>query len=110
MIDTATNTVSATVPVGVDPTGVAVFTLPSSPPPPTITTTSLPAAVLGSAYSATLHAIGGTPPYTWSLAGGSLPRANLDGRLSCPRTTCHPATTVTANTVKSATGQCATLA
>jgi hypothetical protein len=43
-----------------------------------ITTTSLPAGSLYSktnkaAYSATLSAAGGNPPYKWSLASGSLP-------------------------------------
>ena len=38
-----------------------------------ITTTSLPSGVVGSAYSATLVASGGTPPYSWSLISGSLP-------------------------------------
>ena len=41
--------------------------------PLTITTTALPAATSGVAYSATLAATGGTPPYTWSLASGTLP-------------------------------------
>jgi hypothetical protein len=46
-----------------------------SPPPPTlgISTTSLPAASTGAAYSASFTATGGTPPYTWSLANGTLP-------------------------------------
>lgn len=34
----------------------------------TITTTSLPAATSGTAYSTTLAASGGVPPYTWSAA------------------------------------------
>lgn len=34
-----------------------------------ITTTSLPAATVGVAYSATLTATGGTTPYTWSSTG-----------------------------------------
>src|SRR5207302_647314 len=38
-----------------------------------ITTTSLPAGRVQSAYSATLQASGGTSPYTWSVAGGQLP-------------------------------------
>jgi subtilisin family serine protease len=42
-------------------------------PPPAIDTTSLPGGSLGSAYSATLQASGGTTPYAWSLASGSLP-------------------------------------
>ncbi len=35
----------------------------------TITTTSLPNGALGAAYSATLAATGGAPPYTWSATG-----------------------------------------
>ncbi len=38
-----------------------------------VTTTSLPPATAGTAYSATLFAIGGTAPYSWSLASGTLP-------------------------------------
>ena len=38
-----------------------------------VTTTSLPDGVTNVAYSATLTAMGGTPPYTWSLPSGSLP-------------------------------------
>ena len=47
----------------------------SSTPPPTlgISTTSLPAASTVAAYSAAFTAAGGTPPYTWSLANGTLP-------------------------------------
>jgi hypothetical protein len=39
----------------------------------TITTTSLPAAVVNVSYSVTLQAAGGNPPYTWSIASGRLP-------------------------------------
>jgi hypothetical protein len=38
-----------------------------------VTTTSLPAAQVGKAYTTTLTATGGTPPLTWSIAAGSLP-------------------------------------
>jgi len=38
-----------------------------------ITTTSLPAGRIQAAYSATLQATGGTPPYTWSQPSGQLP-------------------------------------
>ncbi|MGE5644713.1 MAG: putative Ig domain-containing protein [Acidobacteriota bacterium] len=38
-----------------------------------ITTSPLPGAKTGTAYSATLSATGGTPPYTWSIASGTLP-------------------------------------
>lgn len=40
----------------------------------TITTApSLPNATVGAAYSQTLQAVGGTPPYTWSIVLGALP-------------------------------------
>jgi hypothetical protein len=38
-----------------------------------ISTTSLPQGTVGTAYSATLMASGGTTPYTWSVTGGTLP-------------------------------------
>jgi len=38
-----------------------------------ITTNSMPAATVGTAYSKTLSATGGTSPYTWGIASGSLP-------------------------------------
>jgi hypothetical protein len=39
-----------------------------------ITTTTLPDGKVGTPYSATLAASGGTTPYTWTLTGGSLPQ------------------------------------
>jgi len=50
-----------------------------------ITTTSLPIAAAGVAYSEALAATGGMSPYTWSLTGGSLPTGitlQSDGTLS----------------------------
>ena len=41
---------------------------------PSVTTTSLPNGTVGSAYSASLAATGGTTPYTWTeKSGGNLP-------------------------------------
>lgn len=40
----------------------------------TIVTTTLPVAVRGANYSATLKASGGTAPYTWTITAGTLPR------------------------------------
>ncbi|HJT89530.1 MAG TPA: Ig domain-containing protein, partial [Bryobacteraceae bacterium] len=40
---------------------------------PTITTASLPDGTANSAYKQVLQASGGRPPYTWSIAAGSLP-------------------------------------
>ncbi|MDX6230750.1 MAG: hypothetical protein QOI76_4140 [Frankiales bacterium] len=42
-------------------------------PPPSVTTTLLPAGTVGLPYAATLTAAGGVAPYTWSLSGGGLP-------------------------------------
>ena len=42
-------------------------------PAVSITTTSLPGGKVGTPYSQTLTATGGTPPYTFSLSAGSLP-------------------------------------
>ena len=39
------------------------------PPPLTISTTTLPAGTVGTAYSATLAATGGVSPYSWSASG-----------------------------------------
>ena len=39
----------------------------------TITTSSLPSGAAGVAYSQTLAASGGQPPYVWALASGALP-------------------------------------
>jgi hypothetical protein len=41
--------------------------------PLTIQTTSLPAGNADSPYSAQLTAVGGTPPYVWSVTAGALP-------------------------------------
>ncbi len=46
---------------------------PEGPALLTITTASLPSGVENAAYSQTTAATGGTPPYTWSTTGGSLP-------------------------------------
>jgi putative Ig domain-containing protein len=43
------------------------------PPPPNITTTSLPNGTVASAYSQTVQATGGTGALTWSISAGSLP-------------------------------------
>ena len=38
-----------------------------------ITTTTLPAGTVGTAYSQALAATGGTTPYIWTIAAGTLP-------------------------------------
>ena len=38
-----------------------------------ITTTTLPGGTVGTNYSQQLSATGGTPPYTWTIASGTLP-------------------------------------
>jgi putative Ig domain-containing protein len=66
----------------------------ASVPTLAITTSSLPNGQVGSGYSATLAATGGTAPYTWSLTSGSLP-AGLTLNASTGAITGTP--TVTAN-------------
>ncbi len=44
-----------------------------TPPAPTITTTSLPGGTVGTVYSQTLQASGGTGTRVWSVTSGSLP-------------------------------------
>src|SRR5207248_1247335 len=51
----------------------AALSLTINPPPLGITTSSLPAGTVGTAYSQALGASGGLPPYAWSIASGSLP-------------------------------------
>src|SRR5262249_23666180 len=63
-----TATISATVGSVAGSTRLTVVSGPL-----TITTATLPAATAGVAYTATLAATGGTPPYTWSIASGALP-------------------------------------
>lgn len=49
------------------------FALTIATPPVAITTASLASGTVGSAYAASIAATGGQPPYTWSLAAGTLP-------------------------------------
>ena len=53
------------------------FIVQVSPKPLSITISPLTGATVGSAYSATLAATGGTTPYTWSIASGSSAPAGL---------------------------------
>lgn len=55
-------------------TASRAFSLTIDAPALLITTTSLPNGTVGTAYSQTLAASGGTTPYSWSLSVGSLPR------------------------------------
>jgi hypothetical protein len=51
----------------------ATNTLTVQAAPLVMTTTSMPTGTVSAAYSATVSATGGTTPYTWSIASGSLP-------------------------------------
>jgi hypothetical protein len=67
-------TVTATSVADTTSSGKATLTItPAQGSALTITTTSLSAVTAGTAYSNTLHASGGTTPYTWSLTSGTLP-------------------------------------
>ena len=61
------------------------ITMSVSVPPLTITSSSLPSGTVGTAYSTTLVGSGGTLPYSWTLASGSLPAGlslNKNGTIS----------------------------
>jgi len=53
--------------------GDQTFTTLTSPVALAVTTSSLPNGTVGVAYSQTLAATGGTAPYTWTIASGTLP-------------------------------------
>jgi len=88
--DTATITVTGVA----NPTEIAsasVYMVPL----PTITTTTLPAGTIGTAYNGSVTAVNGTAPYNWSIASGSLPPGitfaqsslssiTLEGAPACP--------------------------
>jgi hypothetical protein len=63
--------VTVTTPAGTSPTAPAdTFTYLA---PPKVTTASLPSGTVNTPYTATLNAVGGKKPYTWSISSGSLP-------------------------------------
>ena len=74
---TATGTSSFTLQVtdAANNTGTRALsiTVAAAAQPPSVTTTSLPAGITDTAYSTTLHATGGTTPYSWSVSVGTLP-------------------------------------
>ena len=70
------------------------LTLTILPPPPAISTTSLPSGKVSVAYTFTLVASGGTSPYHWSIANGTLP-AGLNLNASTGVITGTPTTAVT---------------
>ncbi len=63
-------TVQATDAIGVTASNTYSVSIYS---PMSISTDSLPFAVTGSAYSQTISALGGLPPYAWSVSAGALP-------------------------------------
>ena len=67
-------TITVTDQAGATASKAYVATISAPPAPPIkITTTALPDGTAGTAYSQTLAASGGTPPYSWSLVSGALP-------------------------------------
>jgi len=67
---TANFTVRVTDGIGVVVTKALAITIAAAP---AITTPSLPGGTVGTAYSQTMAATGGTAPLTWSLSAGALP-------------------------------------
>ncbi len=67
----ATFTITATDSVGCQ--GARAYTFAAACPVVSVTPVTLPAGVVGSAYSQTLSGSGGTSPYTFSISAGALP-------------------------------------
>jgi hypothetical protein len=53
------------------PSGTSINELESALTGPAVTTSGVPTAHIGVSYTTQLNAVGGQPPYTWSLAPGS---------------------------------------
>ena len=55
--------------------GTATISAPTPAPPslPKIVTTTVPSGTTGTAYSSTLVASGGAPPYNWAVTSGQVP-------------------------------------
>jgi hypothetical protein len=77
---TASGAYSATVrvsdsssPVQTKSAAVSISVVPAPVPPLVFSPSTLPAATVGSVYTASLQATGGTSPYSWAMTGGSLP-------------------------------------
>ena len=68
-----TFTVNATDSAGTPVTGSQSYTVTITAPAITITPSSLPQGNVGTPYSQTIVASGGTAPYTYSIVSGSLP-------------------------------------
>ena len=84
----------------------ANLTLTIQPALLTITTTSLPNAQVGVAYSQTLAATGGTGTYNWQLTAGTLPAGltlSSSGAITGNPTTAAPATALTFKVTDSGT-------
>jgi alpha-tubulin suppressor-like RCC1 family protein len=64
---------SAKVAGGISRAATVTVTAVAAPVGPSVTTTSLPAASVNVAYTATLTASGGSAPYAWVVLSGSLP-------------------------------------
>lgn len=70
---TASFSIQATDSSSTPQKATAAFTLAVQAAPLVVTTTTLPGAQIGTAYTTSLQAIGGTQPYTFTLASGALP-------------------------------------
>jgi len=66
-------TFQATVTDSAGATAAQTFTLNIGNNLTFVSPSTLPGAVVGAAYSYTFQAAGGTPPYSWQLAGGAVP-------------------------------------
>lgn len=72
LLETSKFTVQVTDSAGSSVTQALSITI-NPPPPLSVATSTLQVGTVNQGYNQTLAASSGTPPYTWSLTGGSLP-------------------------------------
>ncbi len=70
---TTSTAASVTATSSADSTKSGTSSVTISPVQLAVTTTSLSTATVGAAYSDMVHATGGTAPYSWTIASGTLP-------------------------------------
>ncbi len=92
----ATGAVTTPTPVPAPTTTVAMTIAPLS-----ITTTSIPSATAGAAYSTTISAVGGNGSYSWQVSNGTFPPGLSLVQASCASLPCDAAANIFGTPVES---------
>jgi len=98
------NCVTITAAAVENPSSTDSNTFSIAGPTVTISTTSVPGGLVGLSYGSALAAIGGTPPYIWSVSSGSLP-AGLSITTNSNNVTGQPINAITGTPTAAGTTQ-----